>query len=67
MESIKTVMPNLGDALSAIAYPLVAQITSHDTEGKLSRREVNVKYNNPKLVVHRIYKRLFSISLTGQR
>lgn len=53
MESIKTVMPNLGDALSAIAYPLVAQITSHDTEGKLSRREVNV--NNPKLVVHRIY------------
>lgn len=32
MESIKTVMPNLGDALSAIAYPLVAQITSHDTK-----------------------------------
>lgn len=31
------------------------------------KQERKVNVNNPKLVVHRIYKRLFSISLTGQR
>lgn len=59
-------MLNFGNVLFVIVYFLVVQIMFYDIkEGKLSRREVNVKYNNFKFVVYRIYKCFFLIFLIG--
>lgn len=52
-------MLNFGDVLFVIVYFFVVQIMFYDIEGKLSRREVNVKYNNFKFVVYRIINFFF--------